>query len=56
MPLAGEGQNLICPIQSRVDPETNRRIDAWRRRQEKIPGLAEALRQLVAKGLESEHA
>jgi hypothetical protein len=42
--------------QTRVDTDLDRRIDSWRREQAVIPGMAEAMRLLMAKGLESDRA
>lgn len=39
-----------------ISPEEVERIEEWRRRQTKIPSLSEAIRQLVAIGLEADKA
>jgi hypothetical protein len=42
--------------QTRINADLDRRIDAWRREQAEIPGMAEAMRLLMAKGLEADAA
>jgi hypothetical protein len=56
MPNTGAGEQLTIPVQTRIDETTNRRFDEWRRRQEKIPGVSEALRQLLQKALSAEQS
>jgi hypothetical protein len=45
---------LTARIQLVVAPETLTRIDNWRRDQETIPNLSEAVRRLLERGLEVE--
>jgi hypothetical protein len=56
MPNTGAGEQLTIPVQTRIDEATKSRFDEYRRRQEKIPGVSEALRQLLQKALASEQA
>ncbi|MCI4590820.1 hypothetical protein MOK15_14275 [Sphingobium sp. BYY-5] len=44
------------PFQMRVSAEWLAIIDDWRRKQQDIPSRAEAIRQLVNKGLEADKA
>ena len=45
-------QEKTQPFQMRASPEWLAMIDDWRRKQPDIPSRAEAIRQLVQKGLE----
>jgi hypothetical protein len=54
--MADQPDFLDIVLQTRVDAATNAKLDAWRRQQERIPGTAEALRQLLRKALASEAA
>jgi hypothetical protein len=41
-------------IQGRVGDEIKKRFDDWRRRQAEIPNISDALRVLLARGLDAE--
>lgn len=50
--MADEGMK---PFQMRYHDEWMAKVDDWRRKQPKIVSQAEAIRQLVIKGIESEN-
>jgi hypothetical protein len=46
----------LIPLATRVEPEMRAEVNAWRRKQDEIPPLAEAVRELIRLGLQAAQA
>jgi hypothetical protein len=46
----------LIPLATRVEPEMRAEVHEWRRQQEEIPPLAEAVRELIRLGLKAAQA
>jgi len=44
----------MTPIATRAEQPLHDRVEAWRRRQPKIPPKSEAIRELLRRGLQAE--
>jgi hypothetical protein len=46
----------LTTVQGRIGGQLKARFDSWRRRQDEIPSISDALRVLLQKGLDAERA
>jgi antitoxin component of RelBE/YafQ-DinJ toxin-antitoxin module len=51
-----QNDDNLSTVQTRVDRELKARFHNWRRSQEQIPSISDALRVLLQKALDAEHA